>query len=194
MACALTKLVPRIAAKTAWTTIDVRDGEKGPLVVEAAKVRVRAKTAPGEGYDETLVVIRERQTDGSLKHDYYLSNAPPETPLGRVRPREPRPRIASRNASSAPRAKAAWRITKCARGVAGIIIKRFRCWRPGSSRRKPGRGKKSTPAITVPQVRAMLASSLHRKLNCDHPEIHLPPNHPPTPTQRNRQILPLEKT
>ena len=51
----------RALAKSAWTTIDVRDGEKGPLVVEAAKVRVHAKTAPGEGYDETLVVIRERK-------------------------------------------------------------------------------------------------------------------------------------
>lgn len=68
-------------ANSAWTTIDVRDGEKGPLEVEAAKVRVRAKSAPGEGFDETLVVIRERQADGTMKHDYYLSNAPHDTSL-----------------------------------------------------------------------------------------------------------------
>jgi SRSO17 transposase len=67
--------------KTVWTTSDVRDGEKGPLVIEATKVRVRARSAPGEGFDETLVVVRERQGDGTLKHDYYLSNAPCETPL-----------------------------------------------------------------------------------------------------------------
>jgi len=67
--------------RSAWNTIDVRDGEKGPLAVEAAKVRVRAKSAPGEGFDETLVVIRERQTDGTTKHDYYLSNSPHDTPL-----------------------------------------------------------------------------------------------------------------
>jgi SRSO17 transposase len=67
--------------KSGWTTVEVRDGEKGPLVVEVAKVRVRAKTAPGEGFDETLVVIRERQADGTMKHDYYPSNAPHETPL-----------------------------------------------------------------------------------------------------------------
>lgn len=65
----------------AWTTSDVRDGDQGPLVVEATKVLVRAKTAPGKGYDEMLIVIRERQSDGSLKHDYYLSNAPSDTPL-----------------------------------------------------------------------------------------------------------------
>ncbi len=29
--------------KTAWTALDVRDGEKGPLAIEAVKVRVRAR-------------------------------------------------------------------------------------------------------------------------------------------------------
>jgi SRSO17 transposase len=71
----------RALPETAWTTIDVRDAEKGPLVVQAVKARVQAKTAPGDGFDETLVVIREPQGDGTLKHDYYLSNAPDETPL-----------------------------------------------------------------------------------------------------------------
>ena len=66
----------------AWTTIDVRDGEKGPLVVEGFQVRVTAKTdRRRNGPEETLVVFRERQHDGTLKHDYHLSNAPLETPL-----------------------------------------------------------------------------------------------------------------
>lgn len=71
----------RALPESAWTTIDVRDGEKGPLVVQSVKVRVQAKKAPGDGFEETLVVNRERQGDGTLKHDYYLSNAPSETPL-----------------------------------------------------------------------------------------------------------------
>lgn len=103
-------------AKNAWTTIDVRDGDKGPLTVEAVKVRVRAKTAPGDGYDETLVVIRERQTDGSLKHDYYLSNAAPETPL----------------AEFCRVAKAAHRIEEClqrAKSEAGLADYEVRTWR-----------------------------------------------------------------
>jgi hypothetical protein len=103
-------------AKNAWTAIDVRDGEQGPLVVEAVKVLVRAKTAPGQGYDETLVVIRERQTDGSLKHDYYLSNAPPDTPL----------------AEFARAAKAAHRIEECfhrAKSEAGLADYEVRTWR-----------------------------------------------------------------
>jgi hypothetical protein len=41
----------------------------------------------------------------------------------------------------------------------------------GSSRWKASAGKKKTPAITVPQVRVMLAALLHRKLQCDHPEF-----------------------
>jgi len=102
--------------KEAWTTIDVRDGDKGPLVVEATKALVRAKTAPGKGYDETLIVIRERQSDGSMKHDYYLSNAPPDTP----------------RAEFARVAKAAHRIEEClhrAKSEAGLADYEVRTWR-----------------------------------------------------------------
>jgi SRSO17 transposase len=66
----------------AWTTIDVRDGARGPLVVQAVKTPVRAKTdRRRNGPEETLVVLREQQSDGTMKHDYYLSNALPETTL-----------------------------------------------------------------------------------------------------------------
>ena len=65
----------------AWTAIDVRDGEKGPIVVEVLKARVQAKLGRRNGPEETLVAFREAQRDGSFKHDYGLSNAPFETPL-----------------------------------------------------------------------------------------------------------------
>ncbi len=66
----------------AWTTIDVRDGARGPLVVQAVKTRVQAKSdRRRNGPEETLVVLREEQGDGTMKHDYYLSNAPAETAL-----------------------------------------------------------------------------------------------------------------
>jgi SRSO17 transposase len=66
----------------AWTTIDVRDGAKGPLVVQCVKARVVAKTERrAMDYEEVLLVVRERQQDGTMKHDYCLSNAPFETPL-----------------------------------------------------------------------------------------------------------------
>jgi len=33
------------------------------------------------GPEETLVILREAQDDGTIKHDYYLSNASHETAL-----------------------------------------------------------------------------------------------------------------
>jgi SRSO17 transposase len=66
----------------AWTKIDVRDGHRGPLVVEGVKTRVVAKTDRRRlGPEETLVVLRTAEDDGSWKYDYYLSNAPVETAL-----------------------------------------------------------------------------------------------------------------
>jgi SRSO17 transposase len=66
----------------AWTTIDVRDGARGPLLTQAVKRRVQAKTdRRRNGPEETLVILREVQADGTLKHDYLLSNAAPETAL-----------------------------------------------------------------------------------------------------------------
>jgi len=64
-----------------WSRIDVRPGEKGPLVVEAVKARVQTKRGRCNGPVETLVIFRERQGRKIVKHDYALSNAPFETPL-----------------------------------------------------------------------------------------------------------------
>src|SRR5713101_5305752 len=68
----------------AWQRLDVRDGSKGPLVIEAVKRRVVSRThRRQQGAQETLVVIRYRDRDQEqvVKVDYYLSNAAPETPL-----------------------------------------------------------------------------------------------------------------
>jgi SRSO17 transposase len=64
-----------------WTRIEVRPGEKGPLAVEAVKVRVQTKRGRRNGPEETLVIFRERQGGKTVKHDYALSNAPFETSL-----------------------------------------------------------------------------------------------------------------
>jgi SRSO17 transposase len=75
-------------AASAWEEIEVRPGDKGPLVVQMVKRRVLAKTERRRvGPEEILVVTREQQADGSFKHDYHLSNAAAATPLlefGRV--------------------------------------------------------------------------------------------------------------
>lgn len=67
-----------------WTPIDVRDGSKGPHLVEIVKRRVVARTPQRqEGHPEVLLVIRYRDRDNQavVKVDYYLSNGRPETPL-----------------------------------------------------------------------------------------------------------------
>lgn len=67
--------------ESAWTTLDVRDGEKGPLIIDVTIRRVQARTPKGgTGPDEVLFITREHQSDGTLKHDYYLSNAAADIP------------------------------------------------------------------------------------------------------------------
>jgi SRSO17 transposase len=69
--------------KSAWTRINVRDGEKGPLVLEIVKRRVLARTERScrDTGEELLVITRSLDENGKIKYDYHLSNAHPDTPL-----------------------------------------------------------------------------------------------------------------
>ena len=68
----------------AWTRIEVRPGEKGPVTVECMKRRVQARTEERRvGPEEVLFVTRERAGE-TVKHDYYVSNAPVDTPLAEL--------------------------------------------------------------------------------------------------------------
>lgn len=64
-----------------WERITVRGGEKGPLVVDAMSVRVRAKQNRRIGPEERLVVIRPV---GESRVDYALTNAGPDVPLAEL--------------------------------------------------------------------------------------------------------------
>jgi SRSO17 transposase len=102
--------------EAAWETVEVRDGEKGPVVVQVAWTLVQARTE-GRVSDvaELLVAFRERQGDGSCKHDYLLSNAPLGTPV----------------AEFARVFKAQHRIEEClkrAKGEAGLADYQVRTW------------------------------------------------------------------
>ena len=68
---------------SAWTNIDVRDGEKGPLTIGIATCRVVARTERSrhESVEELLVVTRRLEGNDGVKYDYHLSNAPANTPL-----------------------------------------------------------------------------------------------------------------
>jgi SRSO17 transposase len=101
-----------------WTEIEVRDGEKGPLKVEALKRRVETgRTTLSTVANEILVVIRYRDRDSAIvKTDYYLSNAAPETTL----------------AEFCRAAKAEHRIEEClqrGKGEAGMADYEVRNWR-----------------------------------------------------------------
>jgi SRSO17 transposase len=64
-----------------WERIEVRAGEKGPLLVDAMTVRVRAKQDGRIGPEERLVVIRPV---GESRTDYALTNAGPDAPLAEL--------------------------------------------------------------------------------------------------------------
>jgi SRSO17 transposase len=103
--------------ETLWQRIEVRAGEKGPLVVQAVWTLVQARSE-GRASDvaEILVVFREQQGDGTWKHDYLLSNAAVTTPL----------------AEFARVFKAQHRVEDClerAKGDAGLADYEVRTWR-----------------------------------------------------------------
>ena len=104
-------------AKT-WTRVEVRPGEKGPLVVEAVKVRTQTKRGCRKGPEETLVIFRERQGRKTLKHDYALSNAPFETPL----------REFARVLSAEHRVEECLRRAKGESGLAQYQVRTWRGW------------------------------------------------------------------
>ena len=77
----------RSLPEAAWTKLNVHDGEQGPLEIEVTLRSVQARTrfgttgADGTGPDELLFISRERPSEGTLKHDDYLSNAAATTPV-----------------------------------------------------------------------------------------------------------------
>jgi SRSO17 transposase len=100
----------------AWEPVEVRDAEKGPLTVQVVRAAVQARADNrASAVAEVLVVFRERQPDGSWKHDYLLSNAPPETPVSEF----------------ARVFKAHHRVEEClkrAKGEAGLADYQVRTW------------------------------------------------------------------
>ena len=102
-----------------WMAIEVRDGEKGPLTVEALKRHVETgKRGRSSVAEEVFIVIRYRDRDSKIvKTDYYLSNADVETPL----------------AEFCRAAKAEHRVEEClqrSKGEAGLADYEVRNW-PG---------------------------------------------------------------
>jgi SRSO17 transposase len=182
--------------ETNWTEVDVRDGAKGPLVVEVLKRRVLGRTGKKqEGHQEVLVVIRYKDRDDQsvLKTDYYLSNAPAETDL----------------AEFARVAKAEHRIEECiqrAKSEAGLADYEVRNWKGWHHHQtlsliatwflvsEARRGKKMDPrdhrSTTPGRNRRDPASRLRMRYPLPHPaRSNTTPEAEPT-----RPSLPLEAT
>lgn len=96
-----------------WTKLLVRDGEKGPLEVEAIRLRVQTRLDRRVGPEELFGVTRNAH--GDPEYRYYLSNADESVPLAE------RVRVA----------KARHRIEECfeqAKGEAGLAHYEVRSW------------------------------------------------------------------
>lgn len=105
----------------AWQRVDVRDGSKGPLVVEVVKRRVVSRTHRRQQGDEALLVViryRDRDNQQVVKVDYDLSNAAPETPQGAL----------ARVAKAAHRIEACIQRSKSEAGLADDEVRNWTGW------------------------------------------------------------------
>jgi len=178
----------------AWETVEIRDGEKGPLVVQVAWARVEARTeGKPSGVAEILVVFRERQGDGSWKHDYGLSNAPLTTPL----------------ADFARVFNAEHRIEEClkrAKSEAGLADYQVRTWEGWHHHqtlsllatwfltKETRRGKNPDPradgAASTSADRGAAATPVTER----GPRAHPPHRQPPVAAQRGGTVVPLAES
>jgi SRSO17 transposase len=106
-------------AEDAWTRIKVRDAEKGPLEIEIIACRVQTKIKRRlMKYEETLVIIRSLDEEGVTKYDYYLSDAPCDTPLKEF----------ARVALAAHRVEEAIKRSKSEAGLSHYEVRNWRGW------------------------------------------------------------------
>jgi SRSO17 transposase len=180
--------------ESAWQTIEVRDGEKGPLVVQGVMVRVQARTEGRPATtEEILLVFRERQGDGSWKHDYLLALAPAATALPEF----------------ARVFKAQHRIEEClkrAKSEAGLADYQVRTWEGWHHHqtlslmaawfltKETGRGKKVDARADDPASSPGTWSAAEPCAGLRSPRTNPPQHEPPIAAQRRGTALPLAAT
>jgi SRSO17 transposase len=105
----------------AWRRVDVRDGAKGPLVVDVVKRRVVSRTHRRQQGDEALLVVirsRDRDQEQVVKVDEYLSNVVPQTQLAEL----------ARVAKAAHRIEACMQRSKSEAGLADYEGRHWTGW------------------------------------------------------------------
>jgi SRSO17 transposase len=180
--------------ETRWEAVEVRDGEKGPLEVQAAwtLVQTRSDGRPS-GVAETLVAFRERQADGSWKHDYMLSDAV----------------LTASVADFARVFKAEHRVEEClkrAKGEAGLGDYQVRTWEGWHHHQtlsllatwfltqETRRGKKADPSAERAAGAGAARGGVEPPAGLPAPDAHPPHHQPPFAPQRGGAALPLAAT
>ena len=176
-------------AKDAWASIEVRDGEKGPLVVAVVERRVQARTETGgAGPDEVLFVTREAQSDGKFKHDYYLSNAVPEEPLEEL----------ARVSRAAHRVEECFRRGKGEAGLSDYQVRNWRGWHHHQTlsllaawflNRETRRGKDRDPGVDGAAVEAVAGGLDRRPPQGERDVVDVSSRHTLVASQRARQAV-----
>ena len=130
----------------------MRDGSKGPLVVDVVKRRVVARPPRRQQGDEELVVVlryRDRDNQQVVKVDLYLSNAEPGTPLWQL----------ARVAKAEHRIAEGLQRSKSEAGLADYEVRHWTGWQhhqtlsllaPGFRVTETLRGKKMDPSDNGP--------------------------------------------
>jgi SRSO17 transposase len=178
----------------AWETIDVRDGEQGPIVTQAVRTLVQARTE-GRPSDvlEWLVVFRERQADGAWKHDYTLAYAPLTTPLQEF----------ARVFKAEHRIEEALKRAKGEAGLADYQVRTWAGWHHHQAlslvatwflTQETRRGKKEDRRIDGPASAALGRRPAEPRPRLSAPGLPSPHDQSPFAAQRRSATLSLETT
>lgn len=180
--------------KGQWTRILVRDAEKGPLEIEVVACRVQTKIKRRMmQYDEVLVIVRCLDENGVTKYDFYLSNAPSNTPLKEF----------ARVAVSAHRIEEAIKRGKSQAGLADYEVRNWRGWHHHQIlslmatwflTRETQRGKKNHACNYGPADPRWDSDAVASGLQLQHAHSNCKEQDSPIDTKRRSSLLSLQKT
>jgi len=178
----------------AWTRINVRDGEKGPIEIEVAICRVQTKINQRVmKYEETLVVVRSLDEQGTTKYDFYFSNAPRDTPIKEF----------ARVALAAHRIEEAIKRSKGQAGLAHYEVRNWRGWHHHQVLSliatwflvcETHRGKKNNACNHRTADPRWHRDALASGLSMRHTDSHCQKQNTPPNPKRSSTLLPLQGT